>query len=219
LVLSQPNLSTAVLLGVIWLGMAFAAGMRVAHLSLAALAAIPLAAAVLRSGFIESYMVTRVAAWLHPTADPLGYGYQNIQTLIAVANGGLLGTGFARGPLAQGGYLPVQHTDNIFTLIAEELGFVGGVAVIVLLMFIVLRVLRAGALAQDRAGWLICAGIATYVLAQAAVNIAVVLQLAPVTGVSLPFVSYGGSSLLTLLVAVGMAQSVLIRRKPLEFAP
>jgi rod shape determining protein RodA len=219
LILSQPNLSTAVLLAVIWLGMAFAAGIRMAHLSLAALAVLPLAFLVLKSGFIESYMLTRVAAWLEPTADPLGYGYQNIQTLIAVANGGLLGTGFARGPLAQGGYLPVQHTDNIFTLIAEEMGFIGGVAVIALLAFIVLRILRAGALAQDRAGWLICAGIAVYVLAQTAVNIAVVLQLAPVTGVSLPFVSYGGSSLLTLLMSVGLAQSVLIRRKPLEFAP
>ncbi len=219
LVLSQPNLSTAVLLGAIWLGMVFAAGIRPVHASLVALAGIPAGVLVLRTGFIESYMMTRVAAWLNPGADPLGYGFQNIQTLIAVANGGLVGTGFAQGPLAKGGYLPVQHTDNIFSLIAEELGFIGAVLIIVLLLFIVFRILAAGRQAQDHAGWLICAGIGSYLLAQTAVNIGVVLQLLPVTGVSLPFVSYGGSSLVALFAALGLVESVLLRRKPLEFAP
>jgi rod shape determining protein RodA len=218
LVLSQPNLSTAVLLAVIWAGVAFAAGIRPVHASIVALALVPAGALVLRTGAIESYMVTRVAAWLDPAADPLGYGFQNIQTLIAVANGGLIGTGFAQGPLAKGGYLPVQHTDNIFSLVAEELGFVGAVMIIALLLFVVLRVLAAGRQAQDRAGWLICAGVATYVLAQTAVNVGVVLQLLPVTGVSLPFISYGGSSLVALFGALGLVESVLLRRKPLEFA-
>lgn len=219
LVLSQPNLSTAVLLAVIWLGMVFAAGIRPIHASLVALAGIPAGVLLLRTGFIESYMMTRVAAWLNPGADPLGYGFQNIQTLIAVANGGLVGTGFAQGPLAKGGYLPVQHTDNIFSLVAEELGFIGGVIIIVLLLFIVFRVIAAGRQAQDHAGWLICAGIGSYLLAQTTVNIGVVLQLLPVTGVSLPFVSYGGSSLVALFAALGLVESVLLRRKPLEFAP
>jgi rod shape determining protein RodA len=219
LILSQPNLSTAVLLGVVWLGVAFAAGIKPLHAAIITLASIPMGVAVLQSHFIEDYMVTRVAAWLDPLRDPLGYGFQNIQTLIAVASGGALGSGYASGPLAKGGWLVVLHTDNIFALIAEELGFVGAAAVIVLLTFIVLRIFRAAGQAQDRAGTLICVGVGTYILAQAAVNVGVVLQLLPVTGVSLPFVSYGGSSLLALFVGIGLVESVLVRRRPLEFAP
>ncbi|MFQ5459297.1 MAG: FtsW/RodA/SpoVE family cell cycle protein [Anaerolineae bacterium] len=217
LVLRQPNLSAAVLLGVIWLGVVVAAGIRPLHLSMIALGAVPAAAVTLRSGLIEGYMLTRVVAWMNPGADPLRSGFQNIQTLIAVANGGLMGTGLGGGPSARGGWLVVLHTDNIFALVAEEMGFIGAVVVIGLLVAIVLRVLRGARLAQDEAGRLLAAGVGTYILAQSAVNIGVVLQLLPVTGVSLPFISYGGSSLVTLYAAIGLVEGVLIRRKPLEF--
>ncbi len=134
-----------------------------------------------------------------------------------MGNGGLTGIGFARGMQAQGGWLPLMYTDNIYALVAEELGFMGAIGVLALLGFIVWRVLRAAELAQDRAGTLICVGAAAYILVQAFVNVAVVLQLLPVTGLSLPFISYGGSSLVALCLAIGLVQSVLVRRRPLEF--
>jgi rod shape determining protein RodA len=217
LIVRQPDLSTTVLLGAIWMGMAFAAGIRPLHLGLLALCIAPVATFVMRAGLLMDYQMVRIAALVDPSFDPVKDGYQNIQTLLAVGNGGLTGTGYASGLQSQGGWLPLVYTDNIYALIAEELGFVGGVSVLLLLAFVVLRTLRAAGYAQDRAGSLIAVGVATYLLAQTAVNVGVVLQLLPVTGVALPFLSYGGSSLLTLMVAIGLVQSVLVRRKPLEF--
>lgn len=217
LVYLQPNLSTAVLIGAIWLGMAVAAGIRPLHLSLMALAVTPAITFVLNAGLVQPYQLDRIRALIDPSFDPLHHGYQNIQTLLAVGNGGLRGTGYASGLQSQGGWLPLMYTDNIFALIAEELGFVGGVAVLALLGFIVWRVLRAGTMAQDRAGALIAAGVAVYLLAQTFVNVGVVLQMLPVTGLSLPLLSYGGSSLVTVMAAIGLVQSVLVRRRSLTF--
>jgi rod shape determining protein RodA len=217
LVLLEPNLSTAILLGAIWLGMAVAAGLRLLHFSVLALTVGPALYLVLRLGLLHDYWLNRVSAWLNPMADPRDTGFQNIQTLIAVGNGGLKGIGYAHGMQTQGGWLPLMYTDNIYALVAEELGFIGGLAVLLLLGTIIWRILRAASLAPDRAGTLLCVGIAAYLLVQAFVNIAVVLQLLPVTGLSLPFVSYGGSSLVALFAAIGLVQSVLIHRKPLEF--
>jgi len=213
LVLLQPNLSTALLLAFIWLGIAFAAGLRLLHFGLLVLLAGPAVWAIMAAGVLQDYQLMRISAWLDPASDPLGMGFQNAQTLIAVGNGGLLGIGFANGSQSQGGWLPLLHTDNIYALVAEELGFVGGLAVLVLLGFIVQRVVKAGARASDRPGALICAGVASWLLAQTLVNVGVVLQLLPVTGLSLPFISYGGSSLVALMMAVGLVQSVRLRRR------
>jgi rod shape determining protein RodA len=218
LVLRQPNLSTAIMLCLIWTGMVFIAGIRPLHLSFLMVTATPALFALLRAGLIEDYMLDRVAIWLDPAADPLHAGFQNIQTLIAVANGGLFGKGYAVGPLAKGGWLVVLHTDNIFALVAEELGFIGASLCLTLLVFIVLRTFRAAGAAQDPAGRLVAGGVGVYILVQTAINAGVVLQLLPVTGVSLPFVSYGGSSLVALMIGVGLVQSVLVRRRALEFA-
>jgi rod shape determining protein RodA len=217
LVYLQPNLSTAVLIGFIWLGVVLAAGMRPLHLSVLALAAAPVITFTFNSGLIKPYQLDRIRALLDPSFDPLRAGYQNIQTLLAVGNGGLTGTGFASGLQSQGGWLPLLYTDNIYALVSEELGFVGGTAVLLLLAFIVWRVLRAARMAQDRAGALIALGVAVYLLAQTFINVGVVLQILPVTGLSLPLLSYGGSSLLTVMAAIGLVQSVLLRRKPLDF--
>ncbi len=217
LVLIQPDLSTALLLGVIWLGVAFAAGIRSLHLSLLAVLLTPLTFIGLRYQLLQGYMLERIAIWLRPEANPQDGGYQSIQTLIAVGNGGLWGRGYASGMQTQGGWLPLTYTDNIFALIAEELGFIGGAAVLLLLGFIIWRVLRAARQAEDRAGSLMVVGVAIYLLAQTFVNIGVVLQIFPVTGISLPLISYGGSSLLAVMMAIGLVQSVLVRRKALEF--
>ena len=217
LVFLQPNLSTTILLGAIWLGMAFAAGMRLLHFALLALLAGPTLFFIRASGLLREYHLDRISAWLYPTADPMGDGYQNIQTLIAVGNGGVFGIGYAQGLQAQGGWLPLLHTDNIFALVAEELGFAGAAIVLLLLAFVVLRVLGAARAAQDRTGALLCIGIAVYILSQTLVNVGVVLQILPVTGLSLPFISYGGSSLAALMLAIGLVQSVRMRRRPLAF--
>lgn len=217
LVFLQPNLSTTILLGAIWLGMAFAAGLRMLHFALLALLAGPTLFAIQATGLLRAYHLDRISAWLDPMADPMGDGYQNIQTLIAVGNGGVFGIGYAQGLQAQGGWLPLLHTDNIFALIAEELGFAGAAFVLAMLAFIVMRVLRAARAAQDPTGALICIGIGVYVLSQTLVNVGVVLQILPVTGLSLPFISYGGSSMAALMLAIGLVQSVRMRRRPLAF--
>lgn len=217
LVFLQPNLSTTILIGAIWMGMAFAAGLRMLHFALLALLAGPTLFAIRTTGLLREYHLDRIAAWLNPTADPMGDGYQNIQTLIAVGNGGVFGIGYAQGLQAQGGWLPLLHTDNIFALVAEELGFAGSAVVLLLLAFIVLRILRAARAAHDRTGALLCIGIGVYILAQTLVNVGVVLQILPVTGLSLPFISYGGSSLAALMLAIGLVQSVRMRRRPLTF--
>lgn len=217
LVLIQPNLSTAILLGFIWLGMAFAAGIRPLHLSILVFGGAPLAWLALSSQLIKAYQLDRIRFWLNPEADPGFRGYQAIQTVIAVGNGGLWGTGYASGMQAQGGWLVVPFTDNIFAIVAEELGFVGALAFLALLVFILLRIFRAARSAQDYPGGLIIVGVGTYLAMQVFVNVGVVLQIFPVTGISLPFISYGGSSLIAAMAAIGLVQSVLLRRRPLEF--
>lgn len=211
LILMQPNLSTAVVLALIWLGVTFAAGARMLHLGLLLLPAGPLVALSFKLGLLYEH-------WLARFADMIVPGYQSRQALIAVGNGGLLGIGFAQGSQSQGGFVPVLHSDAIYALIAEELGMVGGAVVVALLGFIVLRILRTASTALDRTGALICTGVATYLFGQALIHIGVVLQVVPPTGLSLPFMSYGGSSLLTAMVALGLVQSVRMCRRPLEFS-
>lgn len=218
LILKQPNLSTAIVLCCIWLGVTFAAGIRPLHVGLLALAAGPALYGALALGVVKTYQLYRVVILFFPDFDPSDLGYQNRQTLIAVGNGGWTGIGFAHGSQSQGGWLPLLHSDNIYALVAEELGMIGGVVVLVLLGFIVLRILRTAGTALDRTGALICTGVATYLFAQALIHVGVVLHVVPPTGLSLPFVSYGGSSLLTAMVALGLVQSVRMCRRPLEFS-
>ncbi|MBK6769177.1 MAG: rod shape-determining protein RodA [Ardenticatenales bacterium] len=211
LILMQPNLSTAVVLSLIWLGITFAAGARMLHLGLLVLPAGPLIALSFRMGLLYEH-------WLARFADMIVPGYQSRQALIAVGNGGLLGIGYAQGSQSQGGFVPVLHSDAIYALIAEELGVVGSAVAVALLGFIVLRILRSASTALDSTGALICTGVATYLFGQALIHIGVVLQVVPPTGLSLPFMSYGGSSLLTAMVALGLVQSVRMCRRPLEFS-
>jgi rod shape determining protein RodA len=215
LIYLQPALSMALVLAVIWLGMIFMAGMQFLHLGLLGLAIALAVPAVLSS--LEDYMQERIVTFLNPGLDPLGAGFNINQALIAVGSGGWLGQGYGSGIQSQLQFLRVRHTDFIFSVIGEELGFVGVMILFILLATIILRTLRAASLAGDLFGRLIACGVATVILLQSFVNIAVNLGLLPVTGVPLPFVSYGGSSLVTLLIAQGLVQSVVMRRKKLEF--
>lgn len=215
LIYSQPDLGTALVLGAIWLSMALMAGMRLLHLILLGLSsglAMPLIWSTL-----EAYMRERIIVFLDPQSDPLGAAYNVNQARIAVGSGGWLGQGFASGPQSQLCFLRVRHTDFIFSVLAEELGFVGALLLFSLLVIVLLRIVRAASLARDTFGRLIACGVAAVVLFQGFVNVAVNMGLLPMTGIPLPLISYGGSSLVTLLAAEGLVQSIVMRHKKIEF--
>lgn len=210
LIYQQPDLGSAFSLLVVWLAIAFVAGMRVFHMGVLGLGtglALPLI--LLR---LEGYMRDRIVLFLDPARDPLGPGFSITQSLIAVGSGGWLGRGYVSGTQSQLRFLRVRHTDFIFSVFAEEFGFVGSLILFVLLALLVLRIVRIGHLARDDFGRLIAVGVATIILFQAFVNIGVNIDLVPATGTPLPFISYGGSSLMTLLIGLGLVQSIVMRR-------
>jgi rod shape determining protein RodA len=161
---------------------------------------------------LKDYQKTRIYTFLDPTLDPKGAGYQKIQSQIAVGSGGLLGKGYREGSQAQLGYLPARHTDFIFSVLAEETGFLGVSVVLGLYLLLIWRMLEAALLARDRAGAFLAAAIAATFTFQVVYNVAMVAGLVPVKGLPLPFLSYGRSSLLSSFLAVGLILNVRMRR-------
>ncbi|NIN68221.1 MAG: rod shape-determining protein RodA [Anaerolineae bacterium] len=211
----QPDLGTAIVLGVCWLAMVLMAGVRFRHLGL--IAAIGLIASPLVWSALHGYMRERIFVFLNPERDPLGAGYNINQARIAVGSGGWLGQGFARGSQSQLHFLRVRHTDYVFSVLGEELGFVGVVLVLILFLVVIWRMLRAAEMARDTFGQLIACGITTVIAFQVIANIGMNVGLLPSSGVPLPFVSYGGSALVALLIGEGVVQNIIIRHKRLEF--
>lgn len=214
LIYMQPDLGTAITLVVIWAAVMWAAGMRVRHfLFLGGLG-------ILASPFIwmslRDYMRHRILVFLNPHLDP-GVTYNLEQALISIGSGGFLGKGFAKGSQSQLHFLRVRHTDFIFSVIGEELGFLGAFLVLLLLFIVMWRILRAATLARDSLGSLIASGLAGLIFFQTLVNVGMNMGIMPVTGIPLPFISSGGSALVTLLAGEGLVQSVLIRHKKMEF--
>jgi rod shape determining protein RodA len=162
-------------------------------------------------GMLHEYQRTRLFCFLDPYADAQGACYQLVQALNAVGSGGWLGRGLTVGGEDQRGYIPVQSTDFIFTVVAEDLGFVGGVVMLLLFGLLVWRILLIGWQARDAFGMMIAAGLASMILFQLLVNVGMVTGIMPVTGIPLPFVTYGGSSLISLLFGMGILQSVRMR--------
>jgi rod shape determining protein RodA len=165
---------------------------------------------------LEDYMQQRLLLFFNPTSDPDSY-FNVHQALVSIGSGGWIGKGLTHGTQSQLHFLRVRHTDFIFAVTAEELGFLGAVVMIGLIFFLLWRILRVAELARDTFGQLIAAGVAGLILFQSAVNVGMNLGLMPVTGLPLPFVSYGGSSFLTLMVCIGLVESVAMRHKKLEF--
>jgi rod shape determining protein RodA len=161
---------------------------------------------------LRDYQKTRIYTFLDPSLDPRGAGYQKIQSQIAVGSGGLLGKGFGRGSQSQLGYLPARHTDFVFSVLAEEMGFVGVAVVLGLYLFVLWRMLETAQLARDRAGAFLVAGLAAGFAFQVVYNIAMVAGLVPVKGLPLPLLSYGGSSVLSSMLSVGLVLNVRMRR-------
>ena len=211
----QPDLGTAIVLGVSWLAMVLMTGVRLRHLGL--IAAVFLIASPLIWFSLHGYMRERIFVFLDPTRDPLGTGYNINQARIAVGSGGFLGQGFAQGSQSQLHFLRVRHTDYIFSVLGEELGFVGVALLMLLFLVVIGRILRVAEMARDTFGQLIACGIATVVAFQAIANIGMNIGLLPMSGVPLPFISYGGSALIALLVGEGVVQNIIIRHKRLEF--
>ncbi len=206
LVFRQPDLGTALVFVAILVGMLFIAGASIGWLAI--LAGTVVAIAPIAIGALQEYQRQRLFCFLDPQSDPQGACYQLIQALNAVGSGGWFGQGLTAGRQNQLGYLPVQSTDFIFTVVAEELGFVGGLLVLGLFALLVWRILVIGWGARDRLGMLVAGGLASLLVFQVMVNIGMVTGVMPVTGVPLPFVTYGGSSMISLLFGMGILQSV-----------
>jgi rod shape determining protein RodA len=157
---------------------------------------------------LKPYQLQRLTAFVNPGADPSGAGYSAAQAKMAIGSGGLLGQGLLHGQLVAGNFVPEQHTDFIFTVAGEELGFVGAVIIIGLLGIVVVRALLIAARADDQFGTLVAGGIAIWFAVQSFINIGMTIGIVPVTGLPLPFVSYGGSAMIADMLAVGMLQSI-----------
>ena len=215
LIYLQPDLGTALILGVIWLVMVLMAGARLWHLAILVLLGLLGTPLIWLS--LEDYMRERIIIFFNPLHDPLGVGYNINQALIAVGSGGWWGQGFGSGSQNQLHFLRVRHTDYIFSVLGEELGFVGILILLLLLGIILFRILRVAERARDDFGELIACGVTTMIAFQAFVNIGMNIGLIPAAGTSLPFMSYGGSGLITLFLAEGVVQSILLRHRKLGF--
>jgi rod shape determining protein RodA len=208
LVLLQPDLGTALVFVAITLGVLAVAGIRV-RLLLAALAAAALTGvAAVQTGLLRGYQLDRLASFADPARDPLGAGYTTAQARAAIGSGGLTGNGLFHGPLTNGAFVPERHTDFVFTVAGEELGFLGAGFLIAVLGVLLWRALRIAASATDLFGRLVATGVAAWLAVQAFQNIGMALGLMPVTGLPLPFVSYSGSSVFACLAAIGLLQNV-----------
>jgi rod shape determining protein RodA len=216
LIFIQPNLSNVIVILALWAAMTWDSGLELKQLGIMVLAGLILS--VVAFNFIQPYQQQRIVNFFRPDLSARnGATYNVIQALIALGSGGMVGKGYGHGTQTQLRFMKVRHNDFIFSVIGEELGFVGTIFVLVLIGFIVFRCLRAARLARDPFGSMIAYGVAILIFFQAAVNIAVNLNLIPVTGVPLPFISYGGSGLISLMLGIGLVESVVIRHKPLDF--
>lgn len=222
-IILQPNLSTSIVILVIWLALLWASGLKVRTLvfflfiGLVAIALlVPL---LIQIDVIKDYQINRVLSFVFPDPEArFGDIYNVQQALISIGSGGWIGQGYGQGSQVQLRFLKVRWSDFIFSAMAEEFGFIGTVLVTLVFLFIIFRCLRTARLARDTFGAMIAFGVATMLAFQGIVNIGVNLNLMPATGLTFPFVSYGGSSLLSALIGIGLCQSVILRHKALELS-
>lgn len=215
LVLKQPNLGTATILGFIGVSMLFLAGIRWHYF--AAVGAVALLMLPIGWQSLHDYQKQRVMTFLDPSQDPLGAGYNITQSIIAIGSGGLTGKGYLQGSQAQLDFLPEKQTDFIFTMLAEEFGFLGVVIILSLFAGLLGFALALCVRVKSRFASLICGGVATTFFAHMFINMAMVMGIVPVVGVPLPFLSYGGTFLLTVMALCGLLMNAYVhRQKPLH---
>lgn len=217
LVFRQPDLGTSLVLVAIFVGIAFMAGARLWQLT--ALVTTAGAALPLVWGYLKDYQRARLVAFLDPYGDPQGAGWNIIQSLIAVGSGQATGKGLTAGTQSPLGYLPIAESDFVFSGLAEDLGFVGALILFALYAALLLAALRVAYRARDPFGTLVASGFAVMVAFQVVVNVGMAISLMPVTGIPLPFISQGGSSLISLCLALGILQSIAMRRESEDAIP
>lgn len=224
-ILLQPNLSNVVVLMVILAALLWFNGIQIKHLALFGGVGVLLIGSVIgltalgiRIPFMQEYQQERIANFILPDKNAtFGATYNVQQALIAIGSGGLFGKGYGHGTQTQLRFLKVRHTDFIFSAISEEFGLAGSLLVILIIVLVVWRCLRAAQKARDVAGMTIAYGVATLIFFQGMVNIGVNLNIVPVSGLPLPFISYGGSGLTSLMLGIGLVESVAMRFRQLEF--
>ncbi|MBI3162466.1 MAG: rod shape-determining protein RodA [Chloroflexi bacterium] len=215
-ILLQPNLSNVVVLTVIFAAMLWINGLEFKYIIWLGVGGIVLA--IIAFPFLEEYQQLRVLNFIFPDPNATyGATYNVQQALIAIGSGGFFGQGYGHGTQTQLRFLKVRHTDFIFSAVSEEFGMIGGIVIILTLIFIVWRCIRAAQKARDVAGSMIAFGVAILIFFQGAVNIGVNLNVVPVSGLPLPFISYGGSGLTALMLGIGLVESVVMRHSQMEF--
>jgi rod shape determining protein RodA len=212
LVMVQPDFGTAMVLGLIVIALLAVAGASVRHLIVLALLAVTFIAAIVTVGMLRQYQVDRLTSFVNQGDDGRSTTYSTEQSKIAIENGGFEGRGFGKGSQTAGGFVPEQHTDFIFTAVGEELGFVGGATLLALFAIVIWRTWRAATLARDFFGTLVCIGVLAMFAFQIFENIGMTMGIMPVTGIPLPFMSYGGSSTITAFACVALVANVSMRR-------
>jgi len=224
-ILLQPNLSNVVVLMVILASLLWFNGIELKHIALLGGTGVLVVGTVvllsvsgIRIPFLQEYQQQRIENFILPEEDAtFGATYNVQQALIAIGSGGWFGAGYGHGTQTQLRFLKVRHTDFIFSAISEEFGFVGALFVIIVIVLIIWRCLRAAQKAQDVAGMTIAYGVATLIFFQGMVNIGVNMNIVPVSGLPLPFISYGGSGLTSLMLGIGLVESVAMRYKQMDF--
>lgn len=211
LVMRQPDLGSSIVLLGVWGMMFLVSGIRLKHVVVLGALGILLA-----SGswfFLQNYQKERIQNFIHPELDPKGSGYNVLQAMVAVGSGGLFGKGIGHGTQSQSNFLPEKHTDFIFASVNEELGVAGAFLTLFLYGIVFYRLRAIGLQASDNFGYLVSVGVYAILLVQVVINVGMNIGLLPVTGIPLPFMSYGGSSILSLFVAIGIVQNIYRRRQ------
>ncbi len=208
LILAQPDLGSALVLGAMLIGVVAASGARWWWTASALVMSTAAVVAALAVPLLDQYQVDRLLAFADPSLDPTGIGYQTAQVRVAIGSGGVSGAGIGDGPQTQGGFVPFQETDFIFSVVGEEWGFWGAIGVILLLGFVIVRALRVALITDEPFGRVVAVGVACWFAFQTFQNLGMNLGLLPVTGLPLPFLSYGGSSMLACWLAIGLLASV-----------
>lgn len=211
-ILLQPELGYVLIIFLIWLAIVVVAGIKLRHLFLLVLIGI-IVFSVSWFFLLEDYQKDRILSFLNPGSDPLGRGYHVIQSTIAIGSGKFFGRGLGHGTQSQLDFLPEQHTDFIFATIAEEWGFLGSFFILTLFGILLYRLIKISLASSNNFARLFSIGLATMLLFQAAINIGMNMGLLPIIGIPLPFVSYGGSSMIMGFIALGIIQSIVIRNK------
>ena len=225
LILKEPDMGTALVIIFIYFVMLFFAKLKKIQVALIAIVLTVIVSTFILSVYkvkpfeslMQDYQRNRITTFLNPSLDPYGKGYNARQAQIAVGSGGVLGKGLGRGSQSQLQFLPKPYTDFIFAGIAESFGFLGAAIILSLMAFLIIKILAIGNMAQDHFGMFIAIGTAATFLFQVIINVGMNIGIAPVTGIPLPFLSYGGSALISYLFLVGITQSIFIRHRKLTF--